>query len=235
MSQDISILEILIRLTLAIMIGGLVGFEREFKNRPAGTKTHILVAVGACVIGLIQKQIGIDALQVAISNPTLTGVIRSDEARLIAQVVSGIGFLGAGTIIVTKRSVVGLTTAASIWAVAGLGIASGMGYYQIAISGVISILLALTLVNGLIQKVAMSKKIEIKYTHKKETQEFIHGYFKEHHIKMVDIDFTVDILEDEKIYTSVYTVDLPRNTHYPQVVEDIAKIAHIRKIRTIRI
>lgn len=230
-----TVVAIIIRLLLAVFMGGLVGFEREFKNRPAGIKTHILVAVGACIIALIQRHIGLDALDAATANPQLAGVVRSDEARLIAQVVSGVGFLGAGTIIVTKRNVVGLTTAASIWAVAGLGLASGMGYYVIAVLGVVIILLALTMIDRLLQKVATSKKIEIKYTQKEETQPFIDSYFRDRRISVIDLDFTVDILNGEKIYTSVFTVDLPRNLHYPEVVDNISKLPHIRKIRTIRI
>lgn len=84
-------------------------------------RTHILVCMGACIIALIQVEIASGALRDALEYPQLAGTIRSDEARLIAQVVSGVGFLGAGTIIVTKQSVTGLTTAASLWAIAGLG------------------------------------------------------------------------------------------------------------------
>lgn len=227
-----TLLEIGGRLLLALALGGLVGFEREFKNRPAGIKTHILVAMGACVIALIQQEITYQALQTATTYPNLVGVVRSDEARLIAQVVSGVGFLGAGTIIVTKRSVIGLTTAASIWAVAGLGLACGMGYYDIAIMGSVGLLLALTMVNRLINKIPMSKKIEIKYTHKEETQEYIHQYFKKNKIKVVDVNFTMEQSQDKKVYTNIYTVDLPHRLDYPQVIEDLSSLAHIVKIRT---
>ena len=107
---QLTIPEIILRLVLAMVMGGAIGFERQYKNRPAGMRTHILVCMGAAIIALIQSQIAINALKDALANPALTGVIRSDQARLIAQVVSGIGFLGAGTIIVTKQSVTGLTT-----------------------------------------------------------------------------------------------------------------------------
>lgn len=122
----LTIPEIVIRLSLAMVIGGAIGFERQYKNRPAGMRTHILVCMGATIIALIQDEIAAAAIQDALAHPELAGVIRSDQARLIAQVVSGLGFLGAGTIIVTKQSVTGLTTAASLWSVAGLGIAIGM-------------------------------------------------------------------------------------------------------------
>src|SRR5699024_7429179 len=101
------IVDIILRIFLAILMSGLVGFDREFKNRPAGIRTHILVCLGATMIAMLQREIGLDSIAMAQKYPELAGVVRSDEARLIAQVVSGIGFLGAGTIIVTKRTVKG--------------------------------------------------------------------------------------------------------------------------------
>lgn len=230
--MHITELQIALRLGLALLIGGGIGFEREFKNRPAGMKTHILVCMGACVIALIQKEIGFQALATAVANPKMASVIRSDQARLIAQVVSGVGFLGAGTIIVQKRSVVGLTTAASIWAVAGVGIACGMGYYRIALLSAVFFLGALLLTNRMLQRLPMSKKIEIKYLHKKETQEKIQDYFKAHKIRVIEVNFSREMNGDEKIYTNIYTVDLPYKLHYQTVIEDISSIDNVVKIRT---
>ncbi|MDB6561769.1 MgtC/SapB family protein, partial [Bifidobacterium longum] len=94
----LTIPEIILRLGIAMLFGGAIGFERQYKNRPAGMRTHILVCMGACIIALIQVEIASGALRDALAYPQLAGTIRSDEARLIAQVVSGVGFLGAGTI-----------------------------------------------------------------------------------------------------------------------------------------
>ena len=94
MDIAVTLPEIIARLALSIVIASVIGFDREHKNRPAGIKTHVLVCVGACIIALIQKKIGFDALQIANAQPKMAGVVRADEARLIAQVVSGIGFLG---------------------------------------------------------------------------------------------------------------------------------------------
>ncbi len=161
----LTIPEIALRLILAMFMGGAIGFERQYKSRPAGLRTHILVCMGACVIALIQVEIASGAMRDALNHPNLAGVIRSDEARLIAQVISGVGFLGAGTIIVTKRSVTGLTTAASLWAIAGLGIAIGMGFYPIAISSFVGIFFALAIVKRIV-KVPTAKKLEIQYFHR---------------------------------------------------------------------
>ena len=168
----LSIPEIILRLSIALLFGGAIGFERQYKNRPAGMRTHILVCMGACIIALIQVEIASSAMRDALEHPELVGTIRSDEARLIAQVVSGVGFLGAGTIIVTKQSVTGLTTAASLWAIAGLGIAIGMGFYAIAIVSFIGIVIALTVVKQIIH-VPTTKKLEIQFIHRRETKDFL--------------------------------------------------------------
>lgn len=107
-------IEIIIRLVLSSVLGGLIGIEREVNNRPAGLRTHVLVTVGSALIMLIS----IDGFS---NLPNRLG----DPARLAAQVVSGIGFLGAGTIMRTGNNINGLTTAASLWVSAGLGLAVG--------------------------------------------------------------------------------------------------------------
>lgn len=122
MELFISELELVTRLVLATVLGGLVGLERETHGRPAGFRTHTLVSVGAALVMLISMY--------AFAAPRAgLGAVAYDPGRLAAQVVSGIGFLGAGTIIRDGASVRGLTTAASLWAVAGIGLAAGSGFY----------------------------------------------------------------------------------------------------------
>lgn len=230
----LTITEIIIRLSLAMLIGGVIGFERQFKNRPAGMRTHILVCMGATIIALIQVEIAISALEDATNYPELSGVIRSDQARLIAQVVSGIGFLGAGTIIVTKQSVTGLTTAASLWAIAGIGIAIGMGYYEIAILSFIGIFTALALVKKVIH-VPTTKKLEIRYVHKQDTKEFINQYFEDHQIEVEDVNFDMNLSGETRIYTNVYTINLPKKMTYAEVIEELSIYKNITKLRLVSI
>lgn len=225
---------IILRLGIAMLFGGAIGFERQYKSRPAGMRTHILVCMGACIIALIQVEIASSALTDAINHPSLSGVIRSDEARLIAQVVSGVGFLGAGTIIVNKRSVTGLTTAASLWASAGVGIAIGMGFYSIAISSFIGILIALTLVKKVIH-VPSIKKLEIQYIHRVETRNFLSDYFEQKKIKIEDVDFDVKFMEDYRLYKNIYTIDLPRGVTYADVIEELSVYKNITKLRLVNI
>ncbi|NLD50232.1 MAG: MgtC/SapB family protein [Clostridiaceae bacterium] len=114
---------VLLRLIIAGVLGGIIGFERESVSRPAGFRTHILVCVGAALV-MITSQFIFERYK------AYTNI---DPARLGAQVISGIGFLGAGTIIREGASVKGLTTAASLWAVSCVGIAAGIGFYEGAI------------------------------------------------------------------------------------------------------
>lgn len=121
-----------LRTLLSMFIGGLIGWERESVHRPAGLRTHMLVAVGSCII----MQIG--------TYLSTTLALDTDPTRLGAQVISGMGFLGAGTILKEGATIRGLTTAASLWAVACLGLAVGSGAYTIAIIGFIAVILILT-------------------------------------------------------------------------------------------
>lgn len=125
--------EALLRLTLAGVFGGIIGFEREHSHRPAGFRTHILVAVGSALVMLTSSYIFIE----------YQGLTNMDPARLGAQVISGIGFLGAGTILREGFSVKGLTTAASLWAVSCIGLAVGIGYYEGAFIATIFIYITL--------------------------------------------------------------------------------------------
>jgi putative Mg2+ transporter-C (MgtC) family protein len=118
----------------------IIGTEREYTNRPAGLRTHILVALGACVVTITGQMLFIQYHALG-SSP--------DPARLSAQVITGVGFLGAGTILRQGSHVKGLTTAASLWAVACLGIAAGFGFYGIAIAGMIFIFITLTILEFL--------------------------------------------------------------------------------------
>lgn len=115
-------LETVLRIMLAGIFGGIIGLERESLNKSAGFRTHILVCVGSALIMLVSEQIFLK----------YQGLVNADPGRIAAQVVSGIGFLGAGTIMREGANVKGLTTAASLWVVAGVGLAVGAGFYFLA-------------------------------------------------------------------------------------------------------
>lgn len=146
---------ICLRLACAMAVGMIIGTEREYTNRPAGLRTHILVALGACVVTITGQLIFAQYHSLG-SSP--------DPARLSAQVITGVGFLGAGTILREGSNVKGLTTAASLWAVACLGIASGFGYYYAAIAGMIFIFITLTILEVIQHKLISSHEPVKMYT-----------------------------------------------------------------------
>ncbi|KYH33983.1 putative Mg(2+) transport ATPase [Clostridium tepidiprofundi DSM 19306] len=131
--QKIEWYNVLIRLAMAVFVGGIIGYEREFKNRPAGFRTHILVCVGAAVVSMIQLYMVKNSVEIILKNPELANALKVDIGRIGAQVITGVGFLGAGSIIHEKGLIKGLTTAATIWVVACIGLAIGMGYHYLSI------------------------------------------------------------------------------------------------------
>jgi putative Mg2+ transporter-C (MgtC) family protein len=134
---ELSTAEALLRLLVAAGLGGAIGLERELRDHEAGFRTHLLVSLGACVFTLVSAYAWTDW---TFSTPR--GVV-FDPTRIAAQIVTGIGFLGAGAIIVRGISVRGLTTAATLWVVAAIGMAAGTGYYAVGIGAAVLVLISL--------------------------------------------------------------------------------------------
>ena len=135
---------VFLRLLLAVIFGGIVGIERERNNKPAGFRTYILVCFGAAIVSIVQDQLRINIFNFEKNFPDLASFMKSDLGRLGAQVISGIGFLGAGSIIKEKGEVEGLTTAAGIWATGCVGLGIGWGFYNIALIAIIFMLIIMT-------------------------------------------------------------------------------------------
>ncbi len=133
--RELTLLSVILRILTAAILGGAIGFERGMKNRPAGLRTYMLVCIGACVV--------------MVTNQYVFQVYNTgDPTRMAAQVVSGIGFLGAGTIIVTSHNQIkGLTTAAGLWASACVGLSIGIGFYEVAVIGGCAIIIILTILH----------------------------------------------------------------------------------------
>ncbi len=135
--HEVTFAAVAARIIVAFILGGMIGMERGLKQRPAGLRTYMLVCVGACMIMLTNQYV----VQVYASG---------DPVRMGAQVVSGIGFLGAGTIIVTRHNhIKGLTTAAGLWAAAAVGLATGIGFYEAAVAGAVVIFITLSVLSNL--------------------------------------------------------------------------------------
>ena len=144
----VSSADIIIRLVLAFVLGGVIGIEREKKRRTAGLRTHVLVSMGSCLIMLTSIHI-FDIYK---------GLTALDPARIAAGVVTGIGFLGGGAIIRSSHDVRGLTTAATIWVSAGIGLTAGAGFYLAAVVATLLSLVALVVL----------KKVEPRRNYEKE-------------------------------------------------------------------
>jgi len=155
-------------LCISIIVGGIIGLEREYRNKSAGLRTFILVAFGSCLFTILSLTIGI-------GNPD----------RLAANIVTGIGFLGAGIIFKDSNRIGGITTATSVWATASLGMAVGSGYFILAILGALLMLLVLQLLVGLERKIDHQHKIHeytITFTSQSDF-EYCEQLFKQYHLK----------------------------------------------------
>lgn len=226
-TTNMSWLDMLIRIASAIVIGGIIGFEREKHNRPAGLRTHILVCLGACVITILESTIAARVGQGALDSENIT----INVGRIAAQVVSGVGFLGAGTIVLSQRKISGLTTAASLWNAACLGLAVGYGFYFLALVSCVLVLLVLALLSKLIH-VNTEKRVEVKFIHRTETMEFINGFFEEKNVQILDMDFHMEIKDEKNLYTNVYQLKLPSHTTYTDIVARLAEHKNVLGVRT---
>ena len=190
------------RLILAAILGAVIGIEREINNRAAGFRTHIIVSVGACLIMLI----GIDGIGKFSSDTA------RDTARIAGQVISGIGFLGAGTILQKKNAVTGLTTAATLWLSAAIGLAVGIGYYEGAIIATVICLVTLISLNKISDLI--NKKTIKSYSMIFDTYNFNQDSFYEFTSKEGVEIRKLDIIDEEMDDKSMIEVTFSFNKNY---------------------
>ena len=189
--------EIIIRLAIAAALGMIVGFERERQNQPAGLRTHTILAIGSCLAMTISINLAMQ-FQPLVPN--------GDPARLAAQVVSGIGFLGAGAILRYGTSVKGLTTATSLWTIAMVGLAIGAGHFFSGIATTGMLLMILVLLNVLEKKWIRSYEtisVSVTALHNPNLAEDLGSMFKELKKKVLSISLESDIPQDEFTVTVV--------------------------------
>ncbi|HOO43564.1 MAG TPA: MgtC/SapB family protein [Bacillota bacterium] len=153
--------EILLRMTLTAVFVGVIGIERQLRQKIAGVTTHLMVAFGACGIAILQDALYYDALNTAIdlASQNINVALQIQRQRVIAQVVTGVGFLGAGTILKTRNGIYGLTTAATLWLASMIGLCFGMGAYTVGIVISLFSLIFLTVIRKVLSKTAL-KHIE---------------------------------------------------------------------------
>ncbi len=148
MGQEVDLIYILQSLGLTVLFVGLIGFERQRRNKIAGLTTHLLVALGAAGLTIAQEYMVYDAVMFIRENPDFSGVVTIERQRIVAQIVSGIGFLGTGAIIKTNGYISGLTTASTLWIGAIIGIIFGYGFYWLGITLSLLTLFVLTIIKN---------------------------------------------------------------------------------------
>lgn len=213
------------RILIVLLLSGLIGFERELKNHSAGFRTHILVGIGSCLMMLLSLYgfEGVLAKYEGVVN------VRFDPSRIPSYVISGIGFLGAGTIIVYGGTIRGLTTAASIWTVAGLGLVVGAGMYATAVFTTIVILLSLIFLNNfekLFTKGNRSIVIEIIALPGLQVT-LIVAAFEKFNLPIKN----VEIVKVENNLRNIFIkVKRSEDLDRMQLFEEISKIEHVKNI-----
>ena len=212
--REITELSVVVRILVAIIVGGLIGLERGMKNRPAGLRTYMLVCVGACLIMLTNQYIY-----------QFTGA--GDPMRLGAQVVSGIGFLGAGTIVVTKHNQIkGLTTAAGLWASAGVGLALGIGFYEAALTAALGIYTILTLLQRWEHR--MHKKIRVLEIYTELSSDVpVHEFtqkIRSLNMKIESIQFEPDSAFEIGTRAVIFTLKSPKKQDHAILLDKIRNL-----------
>lgn len=221
--RELTIASLVLRVLLAVLLGGIVGMERGMKNRAAGLRTYMLVCMGACIVMVTNQYI-------------YQAYGTGDPVRMGAQVVSGIGFLGAGSIIVTARNQIkGLTTAAGLWASACIGLAVGIGLYEVALLGAACIFVILTVMHRIDEKLRHNTKRLDAYVELKKGVpisvffDFIRTHDIEHENIQMDADGTYTA---GAIAFSVTLKSKGKYTHGDMLRElaDIEEIAYVEEL-----
>ena len=218
--REVTYLAVALRIVMAVILGGIIGMEREIKHRPAGLRTYMLVCMGSCLVMLTNQYV---------CQVYGTG----DPVRLGAQVVSGIGFLGAGTIIVTRRSQIkGLTTAAGLWAAAGVGLALGVGFYEAAVMGSLSIFVVMTLLQRMDNR--MHRRSSRVGAYFELTKDLSLGEFlqqvREKNVEIRDIQQEGESSPESGVRAYVATFRATDRRNYLEAIEDVRVIPGVTYI-----
>ena len=221
--REVTYLAVALRILTAIILGGLLGLERGLKNRAAGLRTYMLVCVGACLI--------------MVTNQYIYQVYKAgDPVRMGAQVVSGIGFLGAGTIIITRKNQIkGLTTAAGLWASAGVGLALGIGFYEAALCGALAVFFVLTLLQRLDSRVhrkARDIEVYIELTQNLTLGDFLRQV-REMGIEVRHIQKETGLDSDTQFRAYIASLRTPNRRLHAEVLDSIQQIEGIAYLESV--
>ena len=221
-----------LRLLLAVVFGGIVGYTREKDNKPAGFRTHILVCFGAAIISMVQDQLRLNILELASVNLKLSGVIKTDLGRLGSQVVSGIGFLGAGSIMKEKGETVGgMTTAAGIWATGCAGLGIGWGFYNLAIPAIVFMLVIIVIFKKFEPKIVKKTKLlkfEVKFLEDKNYAKGLLATYEVFNQKLIKI---TQIDKNQAENTAIFTVNMDEKIDISDVIVSLSAIKAVEVVK----
>jgi putative Mg2+ transporter-C (MgtC) family protein len=221
-------IDIIIRLLLATLLSGLIGIERESKQQPAGLRTHVLVGTGSCLM-MILSVTGFDAF-LHMDNDA----IRFDPGRIPSYVISGIGFLGAGTIIVQRGSVKGLTTAASIWVAAGIGLVVGIDMYFVAILTTLIVLGTLHLLEKLERKylsIGNQKSVIVIAEDREDSFAAISRIFEESQFEILGFEIdNEEVYTDKNVSKYIFTIESGNTKKETELVKKLWKFNAVHKV-----
>jgi len=211
---------------LAALLGGLIGLEREYHGRDAGFRTHLLVAMGACLMVLISEY-----FFVRYGGEPGTGILRLDPTRIAAQIVTGIGFLGAGAILREGLSIRGLTTAACLWLVAGLGMAAGVGLFFPAIFATFLSLLTLWILKKVERRVRRGsfRILTIHCSGEEGTLEKLRAFLSEKKIEIFDFSLERDLVSREMKVDLTVRIR-PEAQIITTMLESVSALEYVRKV-----
>lgn len=213
--RDLSLLSVAVRMILAVICGGLIGIEREYKRRPAGFRTHILICLGAAVTTLTSQYLCLELHY------------DTDISRLGAQVVAGIGFIGAGTIFVSHRQrIKGLTTAAGLWTSAIVGLALGAGFYEGALLTTVLVLLAETVLSWLERLILRSTpevNLYLKFAGRQSLEEVLQ-LCRDNQLKILNLEITRFAEKEQSNAIAILSLRLSKKITADTLMEGISKI-----------
>lgn len=221
----------LLRITVAAVCGGIIGLDRGRKHRPAGFRTHMIVCMGAALTMVLGTY-----LSAMLSNVWSVGIAdasKTDISRFGAQVINGIGFLGAGAILVTgHQQIKGLTTAAGLWASACMGLAIGTGFYMAAVCGCLLILLTIV-VFPRIERIIFSRSrnvtIYVEYENSDDMVDII-SKLKSINVRIFDIEIEKARKSENKYPNALFSIQLPKGIPHTSIFTSISTIEGIRAI-----
>ena len=231
---ELTFLDTIMRISTAAICGGLIGIERGRKHRPAGFRTYMIVCMGAALTMVLSAYLC--AMLANVWPAEYSELTKTDVSRFGAQVINGIGFLGAGTIIVTGRQQIkGMTTAAGLWASACMGLAIGAGFYSAALIACALIIITIVVfskIEHFILEKSRNMNIYVEFEHTDDIAEIV-SKLKKMGVRIFDVELSKAIASETKYPSAIITMRIPKKIPHTDVFSVVSEVEAIRTIEEI--